>query len=290
MTNRNEEDVNFNASSDEISLSDLWQTLVRRKRWVFGSVLFAATVAALAMAPMKPQWEATAAIQIGAVGQGEQAVRLIESQARVVARMKLKSFEDGVLASLKSTDPHGLEARLYRRSLRIKALANTDLIELKVRGYSSQSARRSAEATVAYLRKVHQAMTAPTEQRVKRLLARIEKEITQIKAEREKVLQIAGLKRNVTTEARFTENVLLANVMIQRDGELRQLEQAKMEHEEQLSSIRSYPTSYIEKISVSEEPVAPKRGLIILLAGVLGLLFGAVFAIFRQVPARRADK
>ena len=270
---------------DEISLLDLWQTLVRRKWWVLGLPLLAVIAAAVAVTFMKPQWEATAAIQIGAVGQ---AAQLIEPPARVVERMKLKSFEDAVLAGLELSGQKTPEAKLFRSSLKVKALPNTDLIEIKVRGYSQESARRSADATVSYLHRIHNGMAAPTVQRMKQLLAQVEREIAQTKAEREKALKITGLNDKTNAEARFMENIVLANIMIQRDSELRELEQTKMEYEEQLNPMRTYPTSYIEKISVSEEPVAPKKALMVLLAGVLGLFVGVMAAFLGNAfQARR---
>ena len=158
------------APDDEISLLDLWQILLRRKWWVLGAPLLAVIAAAVAVTFMKPQWEATAAIQIGVVGQA-----VIEPSARVVARVNLKSFEDAVLASLGLLGQKTPEAKLFRSSLKIKALPNTDLIEIKVRGYSRESAKRSTEAAVNYLNRIHQGMAAPTVQRMKQLLAQAER-------------------------------------------------------------------------------------------------------------------
>lgn len=265
------------APDDEISLLDLWQILLRRKWWVIGAPLLAVVAAAVAVTFMKPQWEATAAIRIGAVGQ------VIEPSARVVARVNLKSFEDAVLASLGLSGQKTPEAKLFRSSLKVKALPNTDLIEIKVRGYSQESAKRSTEATVDYLRRIHQGMAAPTVQRMKQLLAQVELEITQTRAEREKMLKIMDLKDKAITEASFMRTIVLGNSMVQRDNELRGLEQAKTGYEEQLDPMRTYPTSYIEKISVSEGPVAPKKALIVLLAGVLGLFFAVMAAFLGNV-------
>ncbi len=264
--------------NDEISLFVLWQTLARRKWWVLGAPLLAVIAAAVAVTFMKPQWEATAAIQIGAVGQAGSAGQVIEPPARVVARVNLKSFEDAVLTSLGLSGQTTPEAKLFRSSLKVKALPKTDLIEIKARGYSRESAERFTEATVDYLHRIHQGMAAPTVQRMKQLLAQVEREIAQTKAEREKTLKITDLKDKAISEAIFMGNIVLTNIMIQRDNELRGFEQAKMGYEEQMDPMRTYPTSYIEKISVSEGPVAPKKSLILVLAGVMGLFLGVMAA------------
>lgn len=274
--------------NDEITLFDLWQILVRRKWWVLATPLLAVIAAVVAVIPLKPQWEATAAIRIGAVGQVGQIgqVELVEPVARVVERMKLKSFQDAALSDMGYLDKKNSEASHYRGSLTVKALPNTDLIEITVRNYSREDAKRAAEATISYLRKIHDRLAAPTVQRLRQLVVQVEQEITQIKLERERTLKIAGLKDKATAKAGFMENVLLANIMIQRDGELRELERAKALYEEQLGPLRTYPTSLIESISVSENPVARKKSLIIMLAGMFGLVLGVMLAFLSNAVAK----
>lgn len=278
---------NHPATPDEITLFDLWQILVRRKWWVLATPLIAVIAAVVAVISIKPQWEATAAIRVGSVGQvGQvgQGGQTIEPVARTVERMKLKSFEDVVLTDLGyPLDEKNPEAHLFRGSLTVRALPNTDLIEITVRGYSPEDAKRAAEATVSYLQKSHDQLAAPTVQRLRQLLAQVEREITQTEAEKEKTLKIAGLKDGAVAEAGFMENVVLANIVIQRDGELRELEQVKTFYEEQLGPLRTYPTSLIERISVSENPVVPKKSLIILLVGIFGLVLGVMLAFLSNV-------
>jgi uncharacterized protein involved in exopolysaccharide biosynthesis len=272
-------------TNDEITLLDLGKILVRWKWWVLATLLLALIAAMVTVFLIKPQWEATAAIRVGAVGraglveQAGQAGQVIEPVARVVERMKLKSYKDAVLSDLGyPPDEKNPEADLYRSSLTVKALPNTDLIAITVRGHSREEAKRSAEATVAYLQKIHDQMANLSVQRLRALLAQTEGQITQLKAERERVLKVFGLKDKVIGGGRGTESLMLANIMIQGDGELRKLEQAKVFYEEQLDSLRTYPTSLMEGVSVSENPVAPKKAPIFLLAGILGLILAVLVA------------
>lgn len=268
----------YSPTNPEITLLDLWQTLVRRKGWVLGIGILTTIIATAAVSLMRPQWEATATIQIGAVGRPGQ---IIEPPAVAVARMKLKSFEDAVLASLLSKDQKSPEATLYRRSLNVSVIPDTNLIALKVRAYSPEDALRSADRTIDYLRKVHQRMSVPAVLRITQLLGQTQREISQIKAEREKMVNIAGVKDRPVARMGFMENIILANIMVQRNTELRALELAKIRYEEQLDPMSTYPTGYLEKISVSEEPVAPKKGVVIVLAAILGLLLGVMAAFFK---------
>lgn len=271
----------FGSRGDAISILDLWKILVRRKWWVLAPTLLAVIAAAVSVNFIKPQWEATTAIRIG------MAEQIIEPVPQVVERMKLKSFQDTVLARV-GIEQQTLEAELLRNSLKVRALPNTDLVEIKVRGYSQESAKHLTKGVVDYMQHIHQEMAAPRMRRLEQLLTQVNEKIAQTQAEREKVLKIENLKDRAVSEARFIENVVLANVRAQRDNELRELEQAKMKYEELLDPVRNYPTSNIEKISMSEGSVAPKKALIVLLAGVLGLLVGVMAAFLAS--ARQANK
>ena len=260
--------------NDEISLIDLWQILIRHKGWVLGTPLLAVIAAVVAVFLMKPQWEAAAVVQVGAVGQAgpvgqaEQEVQLIEPVVAAMERMKHKAFEDAVLT----------EVPLVRGSLTVKALPHTDMIQITVRGYSQRDAKRSAEATASHLRKVHDKVAAPKIRRLKQRLAQVEFEIDRTKAEREMIFKMSGLKAKMIAEEGFMDNLTLANIMIERYSDLRELEHAKLFYAEQLDPMRTYPTSLIEEISVSEKPVSPKKARNILLVGILGLILGVIGA------------
>jgi LPS O-antigen subunit length determinant protein (WzzB/FepE family) len=268
---------------DEISLYDLWRVLIRRKAWVLGFPLFAIIAAAITVTFMKPQWEAMALIRIGEVGQVGQ--RLIEPVAQAVERMKLKTFKDAVLINIGlPTDDKNSESTLYRDSLQAKNLRGVDLIELKVRGYTQASAMRFVDATIDYLKKSHNERAVSEVQWMRQTLERTDKEIAQTKAELDKLDKLTDLR----DKERFMENVVLTNNIIKLDETLRSLNQAKTNNEAQLGPMHTFPTSVIEKISLSDKPVAPKKVLIILMAGVFGLLAGVGAAFLDHARARRA--
>lgn len=275
--------------NDGISLFDIWQTLARRKWWVLGIPLLAVTAAMVAVTSVKPQWEATAVIRIGAVGQVGQVGQVIEPVERVVERMSFRSFGDAVLSDLGYPSDDNPEARLYRGSLTVRALPNTDLVKIAVRGHSRQDAKRAADATVAHVRKTHDQLAASSVQRLRQLLAQSEREMAKTKAEIEK-LNLLALKDRPIGQGGFMENVVLANIMVQRDEELRELARTRTLYEERLGPLHTYPTSLMERLSVTEDPVAPKRALVILMAGVLGLALGVVVALFGGARVRSTGR
>ena len=270
------------AQDDEVDIIDVWRVLHRQRRWILLSFVIAAGLALIYVLLARPVWEATAVIQIGQIGQVGGADReksLVEPTPRTVERLKLNSFEDAVLTALKiPLDANNPEANLYRNSVKVKLLPNTDLIELKVRGYSPEDAARWVDATVAHLREVHEKIAAPSILRITLQLSEITNDLQKAKAERDRILQNIGLKEQISPGNRFAENVLFANILNNRDAEIRDLEQRKLTFEEQLSPARTYATSLMDKIHVPERPAFPKKGLTVILAGVVGMILGIIAA------------
>ncbi|HUX65241.1 Wzz/FepE/Etk N-terminal domain-containing protein [Sulfuricella sp.] len=283
MTNQTDNQI----SPDEISLLEIWQVLVRQKKWVIGIPVLALIAAAAVSALIPPVWEATLVGQIGQIGQVGQ--QLIEPVARVVERIKQKPFQGEVLVSMGiPKDEENSKGKLYRDSIKVQILPNTDLIEIKVRGYSREEAKRNAEATIGRLSKLHEELAQPTIQRLTQQMERLKQQINESREERESLKNTQPNKSKTDSGGRFMESIIQANILVQRDGELRNLEQLKLSYEEQLSPLRTYPTARIDSTYVSEKPVAPKKGLIVVLSGVLGLMAG-IFAAFvlNAIQARK---
>jgi uncharacterized protein involved in exopolysaccharide biosynthesis len=274
-------------AEDETTLIDIWRVLARYKRWVIGTPVVFAAAALLGSSLMTPVWEATAAAQVGQVGQiGQigQGGTLIEPIARVVERMKLKPFGSSVLRKM-GKPVEDEEGKLFLDTLKVRAVPNTDLLEVKVRAYTSEMAKAYAEATVALLGAVHGELAKPTIGRLKQQLAKADEQIERTRTELDRLMQAAA-KKTPTTSERFMENIVTADVLVKRDKDLRELEQLKGIYEEQLGPLRTYPTSLIDSVYVSDGPVAPRKVLITGLAAVLGLLVGLGIAFVLNTVRR----
>lgn len=280
MTNQTDNQT----SPDEISLLEIWQVLARHKKWVLGLPVLGLIAALMASALMPPVWEAVLVGQVGQVGQ-----QPIEPVVRVVGRIKQKSFQGEVLASmgipLDETNPKG---KLYRDSIKIQILPNTDLIEIRVRGYSQDEAKHNAEATLNRLVRIHEQLAKPSIQRMTQQMERVTQQINDLREERESIKNTRSNKSKADTGSRFFDGIIQTNLLVQMGGELRNLEQLRLTYEEQLSSLRTYPTSRIDSTYVSEKPAAPRKALIVVSSGVLGLIAGMFAAfILNAIQARR---
>jgi capsular polysaccharide biosynthesis protein len=270
---------------EEISMRDLWRILLSQKKWVIGIPISVVLLAAVGASMAKPKWEATAVIQIGRVGQsgsGQDAL-LIEPAVRAIERMKMKSFEDGVLTTLKipveTSDPI---AALFRSTLSLKALGTTDLIQVKVRGGSRDQTQAWADAVVDRLKDVHEKLTQPTVDRLHKQQADFKNQMQLIKEERSTLLETVSKTSERSGDGRFSTNLLLSNLLLQKNAELRDFEMRSLAVDEQLATIRAFPTALVDRIYVPEKPASPKKLLVVMLAAVLGLILGIIVAFIRN--------
>lgn len=265
-------------SSDDSTLLDVWRILVRYKFWVIGSVLFA-MLGALALLPLvRPVWEAKAVVQVGRVGQTPQ---LVEPVAQAVERMQLGTFQDSVLSSLGDPTENGdSTAQLYRTSLKVSAVPYSDLISITVRGYSADQTAKLAEATVAQLKNKHQELALPAVKRLNEQLSDTEEAEARVRAELERLYEIRDATLKSGDKDFAIKGLMISGIVAARENQLRELQQRDMSLQEQLDPLRTFPTSLIEPINVTDQPVLPKKTPTVLLAGVAGLLAGILVAFF----------
>jgi hypothetical protein len=263
---------NVHSSDTEISLAELWHILVRHKGWVVGIPLLAVIAAINVLIVMKPQWQAKALVQIG------QARKLtpIESVANVMGRIKDDGFQQTVVTSI-GLPLNSPSATLFQDSLKIDSVPNSaDMIQISLRGYSREQAKQFLEATFSILRKIHDQIAAPTTLLLKQRIAQVDRQIAQMRAEGENLAKLPNDKKNSASGELFQERILRDYLMVQRDAELNDALRVQKNYEDQLS--RTYPTSITGTVYVSPRPVAPKKALIIALAGIPGLLIGMFVA------------
>lgn len=269
---------------DELNLHDLGRVLLYRKRWVLSMPIVAILTAILWVSAVRSEWQASVLLQIGQVGGG-----FVEPPSLTLVRLKLPGFQQGVFASLKLPGDQNAANKLYRESFRAEIVPNTDTIKVWVRGYSREQARQLADATISRLQRVHEDLAASAVDRLRRQLARVNAELDQIRLRREKLAQLADHTQGCNISKEFIGCIVLENVLALRDAEFHKLEQLKSSYEDQLSPRHTYPTSPIESVYVGEQPLAPNKLLIVILAGMSGLIAGVIVAVVLGGPPRLSE-
>ena len=264
-----------------IDLAKVYRVLVENKRWVIGIPLLFLGLAFMAIQLIQPKWEAIGLVQVGQVWQDQKTIS-VENPISVVERIKNKSFQVKILSKLGiSLDEENPKRKLFVNSLKVKVVPNTDLLELRIRGYSAKEAAHWVEETVNYLQEAHKKLAEPTISRLQKQLVEVKKQILSVKAEKDSLVKNAELKSQIGPGNRFAENLLLTNYLVQKDSELREFASRQLGLEEQLNPAKTFPTSLLEQAYVPERPVSPQKLLIVTLATLVGLMLGIFVALAR---------
>lgn len=80
---------------------------------------------------------------------------------------------------------------------------------------------------------------------------------------------------------KFSENVLLDNMISGNAADIRLLQQRRNTLQEQLNPERTFNTRVIGETVVSRDPVFPKRSLFSVSGGLIGLLIGLIYIAWR---------
>ncbi|QHB55540.1 chain-length determining protein [Ralstonia solanacearum] len=249
------------------------------KKLVAAGIAGAALAVGLALVLPK-QWEASVVIQVGQItneampGAPLPAPTPVETVGRAVERLQLPQFEDLVLQKLSL--PLGLNENastdLIRRSLKAVQLKNADLIEVTVRGFSQADAQRYTQAFSDALIGAHAVIAKPSLDKINANMAEVRQQIASEEARKGELSTLMRVRDQSKADAKFSESVLLANMVAENDKQLQGLRQREINIREQLNPERTFNTRLFGPVHVSRRHVFPS-GLLFAAAGlVLGLL------------------
>lgn len=280
--------MNFTSvERDDVYLIDMWRVLVREWKWFVAPLILVTALTFAYLHIVKPQWEATAWIQIGQVdtapiGQDPK----VEPMMRVIDRIQMIPFQNEVVRSV-GLSPDSPEAALYRRGLKLEPLTyEGPLVKLRVLATSPGLARQLASATLAQLQTVHQKLESVSLQLAQERLDEVQTELQRATATRD-ALQAATLHGGSSDSDKGTQASALTGVLLaSRNQEIHDLQMARSDLVTRLSPAYTYATSLMWPVYVPDHPVFPNP-VLILGAGILAAIFlGALAAICRNALRR----
>lgn len=269
---------------DEIYLIDLWRTLFREWKW-FVAVLIVTLACTYAFTHMvKRQWEATAWILIGQVGQAPpDQDQKVEPLQRVLERLQLVPFENEVLKSV-GLSPESPEAQLYRGSLKLDPLPYAGpIIRLSIRAYSPQQARQLANATVTQLKAVHQHLEEVPLKLARARLDEVQADLQSALADRDQLQKILAPDNKGDAGSKSLASVSLAG----KNEEIHKLQEARSGLIDRLSPTSTYETSLPWPVYVPDRQAFPNSVLISGIGLLLGIVLGLFAATARSVARRQ---
>ena len=292
----------------EVSLFDLWDTLKEGWRVLFGWLIVGGLGAVILVVLIPNQYEAVAVVQVGQVGEVGlvgQAGRLggsqsVEPAAQVVERVKLSAFqlklamrvEDQEWVNELNYAAASASQRIFPQVIKATSTpGGAALIEIRAKGKSKESALSLVNASIEELSKKHDELAKPQIERLTRDLGLAKEKLTRITKELDelrKLVASAGVK-----DERSTQLSLITSLRIQKENELLAAQQTVFGLERALSPPATERTMSIEKTFVGERPVSPKKGLILVLGLVCGLVIGMLYVMSscarRQAFALRSE-
>lgn len=266
----------------EVSFTNILEALKQYNKIIISASLIAGVAATvLVNLVMIPQWEASGILQVGQVGQfGQTGVKLAEPISNAIARINHPSFEKEIVNFANfSKEELTATKSIFAGSIKAEKLKDADLIEFKLRGYSPEMTRKLANATVGLLQKIHGDAMSPSLLRITEQIKSLAEDIRTLKSESDYLK-----KKLLGTHEWNSYNATLAATVLQNKGsQLREAIQKKQFLEEQLNASNSFTTKVVGEVVVPEDAVSPKKGRIILIGMLVGLIFGTIFAFLHKV-------
>jgi uncharacterized protein involved in exopolysaccharide biosynthesis len=246
---------------NEISLIEIWQILIARKWLIMAVPAMTVLIASVYLALAKPEFEYMANILIGQIGRGQlvknpgviakelsEKYRVDDNTApKVLPRLSSVSFDKngtGSIVSFKAIDHTPIGAKAYLDEI-VK-----EVLEEEIRLF---------------------------EQGIQLKLAHLQSLTDQIKAFEAYQLQLEKHIEDVN-KLDPAQAAILAVEQGKFLAIMPDLENQKYILQTSMSESESYPTKLIGESRLPEKPFRPKRALVLLLAGMSGLMLGIIAA------------
>ena len=267
---------------DEISLFDLWQTLKDKWRYVLGGILLGGLGAAAVITVSQVQYEASAMLQTGKV-----AGTIIEDSSTIVERFKSPSFHLEVAKDAGDPDwiaqvENGTATQILSATI---PKASPSMVDVKVKAKSPALSKKIADAATAKVIERQEALSVQTRKKIEFDLSVAKEKL--LKAEQDLLTLSKTLNSVGTKDDRFTQISLMTSIKLQKESDVFTLRQSVFALENSLLPPSTQPARLLEAVFVSPKPVSPKKGLLLALGLIGGLLVG-VMSVFVSSAWQRA--
>ena len=253
-------------SEDEISLRDLWEIIAKRKWLVLLSTVVCLGLAVAYVSLATTVYESRAMVQIGKV-----AGQPVDNGPQLASRL-MNQYTPVNTEQAKKQMP-----KLYAVT---PDKADGSILTLEAQGRSPQEAQQ-------YLQGVIQRLLAEDQQRYQQIVGARQAQLAQLQA------QYQGMRTSLDTKSGKGQvgstSALLLLEQFRRTDALTSVQASIAKMENALTPNNTSPTAQTLSPRYDPIPIAPKRGLILVLAGLGGLMLGVFLALlqnaFRKQPA-----
>ena len=300
--------THYDYRDDEISLYDLWNTLVKH-RWLIGLVFIIALIGASVFALSRtPVYEMDLVLEIGEGPRlGAGGISTIESPGEVVSRLNevviprimIRQQAENLGVNLEGVDSDGSAASPTPEAEAVEGGAAL----IRLFGTASQSSADSLEQTMA---QVVDAIIDDHDEILQRRAAQLDRRITEAREDLDRTTETTDALTGAMNQAREANNVetgreaevlnrqlaatlsSIVGAIISKDTsqDIADIRSAILRLEELSDAAR--PTQVVRSAELSDEPEGQSAMTLIALGGVLGLMLGVFAAFGREFLANAA--
>ena len=262
-----------------IRVDDVLRFFRRYAGMILGLSLAGAAIGVCLTYFIPKQWEATGILQVGQVANETTPASpiSIEPAARALERVRTPHFTNNVLKLL--GEPSGADGSavsvLVRRSLKSTPLSDPGLIQFAVRGHSPEEARRAAQAVADELTRIHAGLMRPSLDKLDADLAEVEQGLITEGKRRDSLSELVKTRGQTGVAGKFSENVLLNEMLAENDKALRLLRLRKNALQELLTEARTFNTHLLAPVEVDGRNIYPRLGPF----GAAGLAIGLLLSL-----------
>jgi capsular polysaccharide biosynthesis protein len=201
-----------------------------------------------------------------------------------MARLVLPSFAKEAIkyAGIKPEETNAMLP--YYDTLKVSKIKDAELIEIKLRGPSSEMANNLMQGLIINLQKAHSKMMFDSVEKNAKQLQVLVADI------QKSGVEMDVLRQRLLSSHNWSDfDASIAATLLQNKAyEVREMTQRKLMLDEQLSSTRTFTARVVDEVYVSDGPVSPRKALIIGLAILLGLVCAVVFAFGHNAIAAKS--
>lgn len=275
---------------DEVSLWGLWGKLRDGWRAIALCVALGAAAAGSAILVTPPMYEASVVVQVGQVGrpgpQGEVLSIAVELPAIAAERVNVPMFQRKLADAIEDQDwlddlrrataggTRALSARLLKATI---GPGEPPLLEFRATGGSPEIAARRAEIAIGELTQIHAELAKPLLTKMQGDLALAKDKLAAAERQLDDLVKMVGAADH--RDDRFTQLSLMTSLRLQKEADVFGMRQAILGLEAALLPPATRPARVLEPIFVRDRPVAPKKGLLLGLGTIGGLLAGLMWVL-----------
>jgi uncharacterized protein involved in exopolysaccharide biosynthesis len=260
---------NFNSNiEDEISLKDIVDFIIESWKVIFVTGVIGIIGATGYIFVTPNQYEATAQIQMAQLSTGGIGGTNLEDPNLLIARMKMPSSYDQAAIAACGYEGKPAAARSLSNMAKLSIPKGTQMVELKVRGLSSEQATQCAESILRIIRDSQKAIAEPI--------------IDEAKAKLLKFSQLLQEAQSFIVKADKSSSAMTAAYLSTRD-QIKFLTDETIRLNDLIVSNNSRQTKLISPIYSPENKASPKRVIALITGLFAGLILGLVLMLGQRV-------